>query len=65
MEHGALSSKLAVLFQEALILPYTVAENVIAEARLKTTDEARVAECLDRVNLLSDILKHPGACARR
>ncbi len=59
MEHGALSSKLAVLFQEALILPYTVAENV-SLSPLENTDEARVAECLDRVNLLSDILKHPG-----
>lgn len=44
------ASYMAVLFQENLILPYSVAENVSLRP-LKNTDEALVTECLKEVGL--------------
>lgn len=48
------ASYMAVLFQENLILPYSVAENVSLRP-LKNTDEALVTECLKEVGLLEAV----------
>lgn len=49
--------KLAVVFQDALVLPYTVAENVSLKP-LKETDEERVCRVLKQAGLMEVVEKH-------
>ncbi|MGL4736753.1 MAG: ABC transporter ATP-binding protein [Cellulosilyticaceae bacterium] len=48
----------AAVFQDLLILPFTVAENICMSTK-DEVDEARIWECLRQVGLADAIAKHP------
>lgn len=52
-----LKDKMAVVFQDALILPYTVAENVSLKP-LQETDEEWVRRALEQAGLMETVDKH-------
>lgn len=58
LSFDARRARIAVLFQESIILPYTVAEN-ISLMPLESTDLSLVESCLKRAGVYDVISQHP------